>query len=86
MKIPVLQELFLFLLMLMCLTMFDAITDCFWLAYSAGVGRTGVFIALDIALNQAREEGRVDVIGTINNMRFQRMKMVQTLVRKKSCC
>ena len=46
------------------------------------MGRTGVFIALDIALNQAREEDRVDVIGIINNMRFQRMKMVQTLVRK----
>ncbi len=41
-----------------------------------------MFIALDIALNQAKKEGRVDVIGIINNMRFQRMKMVQTLVRE----
>ena len=44
------------------------------------MGRTGVFIALDIALNQAREEGKVDIIGIINNMRTQRMKAVQTLV------
>ena len=49
--------------------------------FSAGVGRTGVFIALDTALAQAQEDGRVDVIGIINNMRYQRMKMVQTLVR-----
>ena len=47
---------------------------------SAGVGRTGVFIALDTALCQAREDNRVDIIGIINNMRYQRMKMVQTLV------
>jgi protein tyrosine phosphatase len=50
--------------------------------FSAGVGRTGVFITLDTALCQAKEDERVDIIGIINNMRHQRMKMVQTLVRK----
>ena len=46
---------------------------------SSGIGRTGSFIALDRALQQA-EEGVVDVMGIVNDMRQQRMKMVQTLV------
>ena len=48
---------------------------------SAGVGRTGTFIALDIALEQAKREGVVDIAGIVNRLRQQRMKMVQTLVR-----
>lgn len=46
---------------------------------SAGVGRTGAFIAMDRALEQAKE-GVVDVMGIVNGMRQQRMKMVQTPV------
>ena len=49
---------------------------------SAGVGRTGTFIAMDIALEQAKSEGVVDIIGIVNRVRHQRMKMIQTLVRK----
>ena len=49
-------------------------------SYSAGVGRTGVFIALDIILEKSRKEGVVDVMGVVNNMRKQRMRMVQTVV------
>ena len=45
-----------------------------------------MFIALDTALSQAKEDERVDIIGIINNMRYQRMKMVQTLVRTKEMC
>ena len=50
---------------------------------SAGVGRTGTFIALDIAMEQAKREGVVDIAGIVNRLRQQRMKMVQTIVRIK---
>ena len=43
------------------------------------MGRTGAFIAMDRALEQTKE-GVVDVMGIVNDMRQQRMKMVQTLV------
>ena len=44
------------------------------------MGRTGTFIAIDIILEQAEKQKRVDVSGVINKMRHQRMKMVQTAV------
>ena len=47
---------------------------------SAGVGRTGTFISLDMALEQADKEGLVDIAGIVNRLRQQRMKMVQTSV------
>ena len=47
---------------------------------SAGVGRTGTFIAVDMALEQAEREGMVDIAGIVNRLREQRMKMVQTEV------
>ena len=52
---------------------------------SAGVGRTGTFIAVDIALEQAKKEGVIDIAGIANRLRQQRMKMVQTLVRTRVC-
>ena len=48
---------------------------------SAGVGRTGTFIAIDLALEQAKKEGVIDIAGIVNRLRQQRMRMVQTLVR-----
>ena len=45
---------------------------------SAGVGRTGTFVAVDMALEQADKEGKVDIAGIATRMRQQRMKMVQT--------
>ena len=50
---------------------------------SAGVGRTGTFIAIDLALEQAKKERVIDIAGIVNRLRQQRMKMVQTLVRMK---
>ena len=50
---------------------------------SAGVGRTGTFIAIDIILEQVKKEKVIDVCGVITKMRNQRMKMVQTAVSVK---
>ena len=47
---------------------------------SAGVGRTGTFIAIDMAIEQANKEGLIDIPGIVNRLRQQRMKMVQTEV------
>ncbi|XP_062984879.1 receptor-type tyrosine-protein phosphatase kappa-like [Elgaria multicarinata webbii] len=45
---------------------------------SAGVGRTGTFIALDCLLKMARSEGHVDVFRCVQGLREQRTCMVQT--------
>ena len=48
--------------------------------FSAGVGRTGTYLAVEHLLQQAAAEDRVDVVGCIDNMRQQRVNMVQSLV------
>ncbi|XP_046430615.1 receptor-type tyrosine-protein phosphatase H isoform X1 [Neodiprion fabricii] len=45
---------------------------------SAGVGRTGTLMAIDILLQQIRDSKKLDVFGTVFNLRKDRINMVQT--------
>ncbi|XP_067938982.1 receptor-type tyrosine-protein phosphatase T-like [Watersipora subatra] len=45
---------------------------------SAGVGRTGTFIAIDFLLEQAEVEGEINVFHLVQSLRNQRVSMVQT--------
>ncbi|XP_017960654.1 phosphatidylinositol phosphatase PTPRQ [Drosophila navojoa] len=46
---------------------------------SAGVGRTGTFIGLDLIMQRLKSESKINIFETVKKLRFQRMKMVQTL-------
>ncbi|XP_062588632.1 uncharacterized protein LOC134250297 isoform X3 [Saccostrea cucullata] len=46
---------------------------------SAGVGRTGTFMALDFLIKQGERERSVDVINCVARMRQQRVHVVQTV-------
>ncbi|XP_030646296.1 phosphatidylinositol phosphatase PTPRQ [Chanos chanos] len=48
---------------------------------SAGVGRTGVFIALDHLMQHVRDHDFVDVYGLVAELRSERMCMVQNLAQ-----
>lgn len=52
--------------------------------FSAGVGRTGSFIAIDSLMEQMDTEKVVDVYGFVAQMRKQRNYMVQTEVSYNS--
>ncbi|XP_015208471.1 receptor-type tyrosine-protein phosphatase O isoform X2 [Lepisosteus oculatus] len=45
---------------------------------SAGVGRTGTFIALDRLMQHIQEHEYVDILGLVSEMRSHRLSMVQT--------
>ena len=47
---------------------------------SAGVGRTGMFILLDIIMQQMKAEGCINVQHYLRKMRMQRMKMIKSQV------
>jgi len=51
---------------------------------SAGVGRSGAFIALDSLLDQANAEAQVDVYAFTCSMRKSRANMIQTVVSSHS--
>ncbi|KAK3604079.1 hypothetical protein CHS0354_033485 [Potamilus streckersoni] len=50
---------------------------------SAGVGRTGTFIALDIIYDESCETGDIAIMKCVKNLREQRVNMVQTVMLKK---
>jgi len=56
-------------------------TIVYFVLYSAGVGRTGVFIALSIVLERMRYEGVVDLFQTVKLLRTQRQGIIQSEVR-----
>ncbi|XP_052807070.1 hemicentin-1-like isoform X2 [Mya arenaria] len=50
-----------------------------WIVHcSAGVGRTGTFIALDYLFDQGKVDGKLNVPETVNLLREQRISMIQT--------
>jgi protein tyrosine phosphatase len=51
---------------------------------SAGVGRTGTYIALYSLWLMMQKEDKVDVYDTVQNLRYHRCMMVQTEVRQYS--
>jgi len=55
---------------------------------SAGVGRTGTFIAIDRLIFQIESENVVDVFGIVHDLRMHRPLMVQTEVGHShtACC
>lgn len=60
------------------------VTCSFLFLFSAGVGRTGTFIAIDRLIYQIENENMVDVYGIVYDLRMHRPLMVQTEVRPSS--
>ena len=48
--------------------------------FSAGIGRTGTFIVLDMLTYEGEDRGSVDIFGSVAGLRYQRCNMVQTPV------
>lgn len=49
---------------------------------SAGIGRTGTFIALDYLLKEVMTKDSIDVINCVSKLRQQRAFSIQTDVRE----
>ena len=58
----------------------DVICIFYMYQYSAGIGRTGTFIAIDSLIQEADKDAIVDVLKRVCGMRVERMGMIQTLV------
>ena len=54
------------------------------LLHSAGVGRTGTFIAVDAMMQRLKEKDDLDISNFVTQMRTKRTFMVQTLVGSKT--
>lgn len=52
----------------------------FYSLFSAGVGRTGTYIALDALYHMGKQTGTVNVVEFVKKMRGNRVSMVQTFV------
>eukprot|EP01134_Creolimax_fragrantissima_P004633 CFRG4633T1 len=52
---------------------------------SAGIGRSGVMICVDIALRQLKSDGMIDIFNIVLDMRKQRSGMVQRSTQYKYC-
>ena len=50
------------------------------LHFSAGIGRTGTFIALDALHRQGQKTGRINIVEYVHTMREDRMNMIQNAV------
>ena len=50
------------------------------LCFSAGIGRTGTFIALDYLLDETEVQDYVDIQACLHKLRYARVNMVQNLV------
>ena len=48
--------------------------------HSAGVGRTGTYIAIDAMIEKIQREGTIDIYNFVLQMRRERSLMVQTVV------
>ena len=58
----------------------DVYTNICYPICSAGVGRTGTFITLDVMMERLKEGKDIDIFEFVSEMRTSRTKMVQTLV------
>lgn len=52
----------------------------YFVVRSAGIGRTGTYIALDTLIKEGREDNSVDIFGCVMALRGQRVNMVQNVV------
>jgi len=51
-----------------------------YLFFSAGIGRTGTFIAIDALYENGQKTGYIDIMEYVQMMRKDRMNMIQTKV------
>lgn len=54
------------------------IKQSIYVSCSAGVGRTGTFIAVDWLMQEARVQKEIDIFSTVLRMRECRVSMVQS--------
>ena len=54
--------------------------SCWMFFHSAGVGRTGTFIAVDAMMQRLKEKDDLDIYTFVTQMRTKRTFMVQNMV------